>query len=107
MYFLQRGGNMSQLRVVEYITLTARLKWLTIRSILAYFHAFVLQIISVLCIDAAFLFLWLLFFTRFPQIAGWRFQDTALLMAIGWLSYSLVALLTGGIFTVARAIQRG
>ena len=98
---------MSLAQVNKYIKLTWYIKKLTLLSAIEYRISFTIQILGTFCVDFAFLILWIIFFTQFPQLGTWNFEDTALLLAIGWFSYALNALLAGGIFKLSHIISNG
>lgn len=91
----------------KYLVMSWHIKKLTLAEALQYRINFALQILGTLIVDGAFLILWLIFFTKFPAIKNWEFEDTALLLAIGWFTYALNALFAGGIFRLSKIITQG
>lgn len=69
--------------------------------------SFFVQILTMIIHQFSYLLLWMIFFTKFPSVHGWELHDTALLLALTSINFSLVAIFAGGIFDLARIIEQG
>lgn len=92
---------------VKYFWLSLHMTKLNILSAMEYRLNFFIQVTTMLIHQLSYLLLWLIFFTQFPSVHGWEFQDTALLLAITSINFGMIAIFTGGIFDIARIIQHG
>lgn len=69
--------------------------------------SFLLEVIFSIGIHAAFLSLWILFFSKVPSVEGWTIRDSATLIGIAWLGDAFVGLIAGGIHGLAKMIANG
>ena len=69
--------------------------------------AFFVQAIGMLLNDFAFAIFWVLYFARFPDVAGWSVSDLALIWAVGATSIGLSAALMGNCTRVATIVVQG
>lgn len=69
--------------------------------------AFFVQAIGMLLNDLAFAIFWVLYFARFPDVAGWSVGDLALIWAVGATSIGLSAALMGNCTRVATIVVQG
>jgi ABC-2 type transport system permease protein len=72
-----------------------------------YRFAFFVQAIGMLLNDFAFAIFWVLYFARFPDVAGWSVGDLALIWAVGATSIGLSAALMGNCTRVATIVVQG
>jgi len=70
-------------------------------------EAFLLQVVGMVINDAAFVFIWLLFFDIFGTINGWGKNETLLLQGILSLVYGFVFTFFAGVFNLADKINNG
>lgn len=54
-----------------------------------------------------FFIVWMLYFARFPRLAGWGREDVALIYGVAAFSFGLSVALAGGLRDIARAIADG
>lgn len=98
---------MSLSAVAKYIRLTLEIKKVNLMAQMEYRLSFFLEVIFSIGIHAAFLYLWVLFFTKVPAVEGWTIRDSATLIGIAWLGDAFVGLLAGGIHGLAKMIANG
>lgn len=69
--------------------------------------AFLIESSLMITNNLIFFFIWWIFFRQFNDVAGWKFNDIVVLMAIGTGSYGLMQICFGGIRNVSRNILNG
>lgn len=57
--------------------------------------------------NAVWIFFWGVYFTRFPIVKGWEFQDVMMLWAVGTLGFGLSAALFGNSLRIANLVANG
>lgn len=69
--------------------------------------AFLLEFALMVANNLIFFFLWWIFFRQFDEISGWKFDDMAILMAVGMGGYGLMQICFGGVKDLAKTIVSG
>lgn len=90
-----------------YIKLTWEVVKLNIQSNMEYRASFFTQIGGMAINDVCLIMLWVVFFSRFPDLQGWHIQDTFLLFAIGMTNFGLYRIIGGNAEEISRTIARG
>ncbi len=90
-----------------YIKLTFEVVKLNILSNMEYRASFFTQIIGMAINDVCLIFLWVVFFNRFPDLQGWHIQDTLLLFAVGMTNFGVYRIIGGNAEEISRSINRG
>lgn len=90
--------------VAKYIKLTWAFKKMGILSALEYRVSFLFNVLGMLFNDAILILVWVIFFSKFPNINGWTLQDSFLLISISWLGYVFVTMIAGGVFELSKMI---
>lgn len=98
---------MSQSTVVKHLSLTLEITKTNILSAMEYRLSFWMQVIGMVVNDIGLMFVWVIFFQRFPEINGWQFQDTALLFSMSTFMFAIIFIFAGGAFSIARKITQG
>ena len=98
---------MSQSTVAKYFSLTWEMTKINILSAMEYRFSFWMLVFGMVVNDIGLLFIWVIFFQRFPEINGWQFQDTVLLFSLSTMAFSLVMIFGGGAFEISRKIRQG
>ncbi len=80
---------------------------LNLSSALEYRAAFLAQAVGMLLNDLFFMAFWLLYFARFPNVAGWGPADVGQVWAIAAVSIGLSATLFGNCTRLATIIVQG
>src|SRR5712691_2015845 len=80
---------------------------LNLSAAMEYRAAFLAQAVGMLLNDLFFMAFWLLYFARFPNVAGWGPADVAQLWAIAAVSIGLSATLLGNCTRLATIIVQG
>ena len=80
---------------------------LNLSAAMEYRAAFLLQAVGMLLNDCVFVFFWVLYFARFPDVSGWGIRDVALLWAVAATAIGLSATLVGNCTRVATIIVQG
>lgn len=94
-------------KLSNYAVLTFEIIKLNILSAIEYRMAFFTQVIGMIINDACWLFLWYLFFTRFPSIHGWDIHDTLILFSFNMANYGLYKIFTAHSTEIAHDIANG
>ena len=94
-------------KLLNYIFLTVEVVKLNILSAMEYRIAFLTQVGGMILNDACWLFLWYLFFTRFPSIHGWDLHDTLILFSFNMANYGLYKIFTAHSTEIAHDIAQG
>lgn len=68
---------------------------------------FVIQVFGMVLNDALWVFFWWLFFNRFPQVAGWSYQELLLLYAVLTLGFGLGIGVMGNCTRLSQIIAEG
>jgi ABC-2 type transport system permease protein len=90
-----------------YIKLTFEVVKLSILSAMEYRASFITQIWGMAVNDLFLIFLWSVFFSRFPDLNGWQVQDTMLLFAVGMTNFGIYRIIAGNTEEISRSIIRG
>lgn len=69
--------------------------------------SFLLQVGMMMLNNAVWIFFWGVYFTRFPIINGWNFQDVMMMWAVSSAGYGLSATLFGNSYRLANIIATG
>jgi ABC-2 type transport system permease protein len=80
---------------------------LNVSAALEYRAAFLLQALGMMLNDVVFFIFWVLYFARFPNVAGWGAGDVALLWAVAATSIGLSAALFGNCTRLATLVVQG
>ena len=98
---------MSISMVVKYLKLTLLVQKINVLSAMEYRTSFIYQILGMIVNNAGLLYVWVIFFKKFPSINGWGFQETMLLYGISTVSYSLVWFFLFGSLHISEYIVKG
>jgi ABC-2 type transport system permease protein len=80
---------------------------LNVSAALEYRAAFLLQALGMVLNDMVFFIFWVLYFARFPNVAGWSTADVALLWAVAATSIGLSGALFGNCARLATIVVQG
>ncbi|MBI4835948.1 MAG: ABC-2 family transporter protein [Candidatus Abawacabacteria bacterium] len=75
-------------------------------SAMAYRSAFIMQIVSMIINDVFFIILWGLFFSQFPSVRGWDFQDNMVMLAAANISFGAIFFICGN-WHFSKSISQG
>lgn len=92
--------------VDSYFRLTGCMVAKAISSVAEYRASFLIQVGGMIINNFAWLLLWGIFFSRFQNVNGWHFQDSAVLFAIGALGGG-IALFPAGLHRLSEKISQG
>ena len=92
---------------VRYLKLTWELAKINLKVAMEYRISFLIKVFGMVINDVALVVVWVIFFQRFPEINGWRIEDTILLFAIGTTSFGLVMTFGRAIHRISRLISQG
>lgn len=95
------------LQATKHCLLSFELFKLSLLSELEYRLSFVVKVLGILANDVTFLIIWYLYFARFPDLNGWHFNETLVLLGLSATSYGWVLLFLRGLTQLARTICRG
>lgn len=98
---------MSISMAVKYLKLTFLVQKINILSAMEYRTSFIYQVLGMIVNNTGLLYVWVIFFKKFPAINGWGFQETMLLYGISTLSFSLVWLFLFGSLHISEYIVKG
>jgi len=93
--------------VKKHLNLAWEMIKLNIASAMEYRASFLIQVLGMIVNDVGLIFLWLIFFQKFPVVGGWDFTDSALLFAVTTTSFGFFMIFGGGAMTIARMIHQG
>ena len=93
--------------VVRHIKLHWEYLKVATTTALEYRINFLIQVASMFINDLIWIVFWLIFFTKFQVVAGWKFQDMMLLYTVITLSYGLTGVLFGNRSQLASMISQG
>jgi ABC-2 type transport system permease protein len=94
-------------KILNYIILTFEVVKLNILSAMEYRVAFLTQVVGMIMNDCCWLYLWYLFFTRFPSINGWGLHDTLILFSFNMANYGLYKIFTDHSSDIAHDVAQG
>ncbi len=69
--------------------------------------AFFLESLLMVVNNLVFVFLWWIFFQRFPEIGGWKMREIIALNAVGLGAYGLMQICFGGVKQLSKMILDG
>ncbi len=78
-----------------------------LRATLALRGAFWLALVGMMLNNLLYFAMWWIFFDRFEEVRGWRFEDMCVLYGVVGSGYGLAVALTGGVRELARRIVDG
>ena len=78
-----------------------------ILAAMEYRTSFILQVVGMFVNDAAFTVLWYIFFQSFPNVNGWAWQDTAILVSVTTMSFALCFIFGRGATDLAVTVRQG
>ena len=78
-----------------------------LKAMVALRGAFFLQAFFMLANNLIFFTIWWIFFSKFEEIRGWKFEDMFLLFGIATISIGLANVVAGGVRHLARIIVDG
>ncbi|MBX7138280.1 MAG: ABC-2 family transporter protein [Oligoflexia bacterium] len=93
--------------LLTYLQLTVFILRQGLIAAMQYRVSFVMQIGGMIVNDIFWLLLWILYFQRFPEVNGWRFEDSALLLAISCTTFGIFMFMAWGLLDLARKIAQG
>lgn len=94
-------------RFFRYVRLSIDLSVTSLLAAMEYRLTFLSQLTGMIFNDICWALLWIIFFERFPNLNGWRIQDTLVLFGVSAASFGFFMGFTGGVFELARKINRG
>ena len=94
-------------RLLDYLGLAGSYVWFNLRAQMAYRNAFASQIVGMIVNDAIWVTFWVIFFTRFPVIAGWHARDVITLWALVATGFGMAYAFYGNSLTLANLIVQG
>jgi ABC-2 type transport system permease protein len=89
------------------VSLTGAYLRTSLQGLLEYRASFVTRVVSMLCNDAAWLAMWLLFYQRFPLIEGWGPRQVVTIWAVSAGGYGLATTVCGGMRSLAADVMLG
>lgn len=98
---------MSRSMVANYLQLSWLLIKTNISTALSYPISFWTQVIGIFFNDSAYLVLWIVFFKRFPVIAGWNIDQMMILLALLNVVFCLCEVPADGIFNLSQYVVTG
>jgi len=69
--------------------------------------AFLIESTLMIVNNLIFFSIWWIFFSRYPDVANWHFNDMVILISVGSGSYGLMQICFGGIRNLSKMIQDG
>jgi len=100
------GGGLTGRAVAELRFLLTL--WRTnLLSALEYRTAFLTQVVGMLLNNAVFMVFWVVFFQRFPDVAGWTLDDLVLLFGVVAMSFGIGVVLFGNALELSEIIAGG
>jgi len=94
-------------RLRSYSELTLYLLGQSVLRAMEYRAAFLFQVLGMFINNLCWLGCWYLFFLNFPEVNGWRFKDSALLLGFSCVSAGVMIAFFWGSFELSRTIYRG
>ena len=89
----------------------ARLTWFcrrsSIEAAMSYRTSFLVQVFGMFANDFGWLIMWMLFFTKFPNVNGWRSNHMIMLYAFATVAFSFYIFLGDGIYELPQYIITG
>ncbi|MBX7143365.1 MAG: ABC-2 family transporter protein [Oligoflexia bacterium] len=92
---------------INCLRLSFELFKLSFLSELEYRFSFFVKVLGIFANDITFLLIWYLYFMRFPDLNGWHFKETLVLLGLSATSYGWVLMILRGLTQLARTICRG
>lgn len=93
--------------ILLHLKLTFYLTGHNILRAMEYRAAFIFQVLGMFINNFCWLGCWYLFFLNFPEVMGWRFKDSALLLGFSCISVGALVAFFGGARNLSRIITRG
>jgi ABC-2 type transport system permease protein len=81
--------------------------WINAKTAIEYKTSFLIQTITMFLNDLLWITFWWLFFTRFPLINDWTYNDLLLLWAFGTIGFGLSGMLFGNKVNIPELIAEG
>lgn len=94
-------------KIYSYLSLTIYFLRVSLENSMQYRLSFFSQSLGMFLNDFFFIFLWKLYFSRFPSVNGWTFYETAIVMAVACLSIGLVMFVGKGMLELAKVVNAG
>ncbi len=92
---------------ITYLRLTLFLCGQSVLRAMEYRASFISQVFGMFVNNFCWLGLWFLFFKKFPDVNGWRFEDSALLLGFSCVAAGIMIAFFWGAFDLSRTIYRG
>ncbi len=98
---------MSISMAVKYLKLTWLVQKINIMSAMEYRLSFLYQVFGMIINNTGLMFVWYIFFKKFPEINGWGFHETMLLYGVSTMSFALVWIFLFGSLWISSYIVKG